>query len=440
MLFTVIAFTILLFYGALEQGAVTVRDGMVVSGGIGLLVAGYLTFSRRSGFLAGSKTTNYLVAWIFAIAVVQLVPLPLSFLRITSPSRAEIASALDPRAWAPFTIVPAQSLIWTLRLASCLLVLLLARDLTRRLNWTWLLVIPVLVVAGAEAVLGVAQFFLSEPGTVARGTYVDRDHFSGLLELAIPIAVVMGIAVYRKGRKQFETPAATAIAACLLLGLAAVMFIAVIFSLSRMGFLSTLASLFFVGTVAACSLLSDKLDARLRWLPVGLVGLVIVLVFIYLPTDQLIDRFATLGNEDVTADTRAQIWHESIPLLASSAWVGSGISSYESAFLRFKHVAPMYSVGHAHNDYIQGLAELGILGFVPILLLTILAVRSAWRATSLSSDLAQHYLGIGCLGALAAILLHSIVDFNMYIPANALTVAWIGGIALGLYPPAERSS
>jgi hypothetical protein len=36
---------------------------------------------------------------------------------------------------------------------------------------------------------------------------------------------------------------------------------------------------------------------------------------------------------------------------------------------------------------------------------------------------------MACTGSFAAILLHSFVDFNLYIPANAMLLAWIAGIA-----------
>jgi hypothetical protein len=53
------------------------------------------------------------------------------------------------------------------------------------------------------------------------------------------------------------------------------------------------------------------------------------------------------------------------------------------------------------------------------------------------SDPGNRWLAIACIGSFAAIGLHSFVDFNLYIPANALLLAWISGVALATGKEAE---
>jgi O-antigen ligase len=110
---------------------------------------------------------------------------------------------------------------------------------------------------------------------------------------------------------------------------------------------------------------------------------------------------------------------------------GCGLGTFESAFLRYKHVAPMFIVDYAHNDYLQTLAELGIVGFA-------LGLALVWRILTRVVRLALFHqespgweLALGLAGAIAALLLHSLTDFNLYIPANALTLAWLCGLAAG---------
>jgi O-antigen ligase len=91
----------------------------------------------------------------------------------------------------------------------------------------------------------------------------------------------------------------------------------------------------------------------------------------------------------------------------------------------------MFIVDYAHNDYLQTLAELGIVGFA-------LGLALVWRIMTRVVRLALFHqespgwaLALGLAGGIAALLLHSLTDFNLYIPANAMTLAWICGLAAG---------
>jgi O-antigen ligase len=149
-----------------------------------------------------------------------------------------------------------------------------------------------------------------------------------------------------------------------------------------------------------------------------------------LPTRELLDRFAeiTQGNR-AASDTRTGIWGDSLHLIAAYKWVGCGLGAYEYAFYRFNTNSPMDTVDFAHNDYLQIAAELGWIGAT---LAAALALWIVWRVLSVVLRLRSSRnweLAVGILGALFAIGLHSLADFNLYIPANALTLAWLSGIA-----------
>jgi O-antigen ligase len=93
---------------------------------------------------------------------------------------------------------------------------------------------------------------------------------------------------------------------------------------------------------------------------------------------------------------------------------------------------PLLTDDFAHNDYLQLLAELGLVGFAIGATLAFSVVRTAVRRAVISADPGARYFAVACAGALAAILLHSLVDFNLYIPANAMLLAWIAGMTAGV--------
>jgi O-antigen ligase len=335
-------------------------------------------------------------------------------------------------------VVPSTTLGYVLTLAAYALVFLVVREIAlafRNRSYCWAPIWPLLGIAAAEGLLGIFQTYATNGEGLARGTYANRDHYAGLLELVLPFALIYPIAILNRNRTLHESPARPAIKACCVLGLGTVILIAVILSESRMAFLASLVSL-FVGAAFLIGVRvfrveeSGKVSLWRKWLPICLVGVVLCLGFIFLPTDALISRFADLANtEHVSADMRAQIWRESMGLVKAFPVFGCGLGGYESAFLRFKTVAPMNTVDFAHNDYLQVLAEMGVVGFVVGILLLLTVLRSAVRGALYAQSVDDRMMSVASIASLTAILLHSIVDFNMYVPVNALAVAWIAGIA-----------
>jgi hypothetical protein len=107
------------------------------------------------------------------------------------------------------------------------------------------------------------------------------------------------------------------------------------------------------------------------------------------------------------------------------------LGGYETAFLRFKVTHPLVTDDFAHNDYLQVLAELGILGLSIMAALAVSMVKTAVQKAVGSADSGTRFFAVACAGAMAAILVHSLADFNLYIPANAMLLAWIAGMTAG---------
>ncbi len=397
---------------------------------------------------ATSRVLSWLVLLLPLYVAFQIIPLPDFLLRVLSPARAELASGLRPMVadsgFASLSVLPSATLPHLVRVCSCVVVFLLLRRLTGiHSDRPWILAAPIITLAGFEAALGVIQYGAGGPGAIATGTYVNRNHFSGLMEMALPFAVLYSVAVLRRRRSRRHSPVGPAAKASAALILATLMLVGILFSLSRMGFVAALGSLALVGLLP---LLRPIAKRRKSWaaipaISVALVVGVSVLGFVFLPSNRLVNRFAEIAStEEITAEGRLELWSDTLELIGAYPLFGCGLGAYESAMLPYNRSHPLARTDYAHNDYLQLLAELGAVGFLIAAALAAAVLSSALRAASAAAEDDGRYLGLACVGAIAAMLVHSSVDFNLYIPANALVLAWISGISAGLASSARAVS
>jgi len=437
-----------LAYVAFQWGGVLRTDQYQYLLVLGLL-AMILTLGRardRWAPLPG-RVVRWTLALLPAYILMQVVPLPVSLVRVLSLARAEAVAALDLIGakvnFAPLSVSPSATFQSFLLVCGYLIIFLLVRELTWRFDHSaWLAIWPIVAVGALEAGLGLWQYFGGTGEQARWGTYANHNHYAGFLEMALPFAVVYPVALLRRTRSRGHTPVAPALGACGVWALAGLMFAGIVHSLSRMGFIATLASLFVMGTLAlGTRQLSWVARSRRRQaVTVGLVAALVLAGFVFLPPDKLIVRFAQLDSTDVTAGGRTQLWSETLPLIKAYPFFGCGLGGYETAFMRFKAFEPLVTDNYAHNDYLQLLAELGVAGFAIGAALAFSVVRMAVRRAVSAADPGGRYFAVACAGALAAILAHSLADFNLYIPANAMLLAWIAGMTMGLRFQASRIS
>jgi len=130
--------------------------------------------------------------------------------------------------------VPFETIQCLLTLGGYGLLFLIMWDLASRYELKWLPVWPLLVIAAFESGLGMLQ--TGSVNAAATGTYENRDHYAGLLEMVLPLAVMYAVAILKRNPKRHESPAGPALKASCILAIAALILIAIIHSLSRMGF------------------------------------------------------------------------------------------------------------------------------------------------------------------------------------------------------------
>ena len=426
-----------LIWTALQRSGVHASDWYISS----CLIGFGLIFVAASGpehqLRPFSRRLRVLTIATGVYIVFQLLPLPANVLRIIAPARASLldvsARVIAAAKFAPIAVDEPAAILWTATLFGSAALFFIVRCFTGTFrDRPWLALLPLFSIAVIEAALGVLQ--LANGGPYIIGTYNSRDHYAFLLEITVPLFAAAGLVSIRQGRVEreftFGRAAITCISWCL-----AVLLVAVIFSsLSRTGSFGALVGLAaFVSLALGPSLRSRRMRA-------GFIAILSITIgfalFAFTPRALLQRLFETAGAEP---DVRLSFWRESLPLLARFPIFGIGLMGYESSFLRYQSVILLKRVDFAHNDYLQYLIELGVIGFALAALalggVMWPAVKGAWA----SRDGEARIWLTGCTGSLVAVAVHSFVDFNLYVPANVLAFAWIAafGSAIASEPPAR---
>ena len=267
-------------YAVFAHGARALLDWNISLLIIGLGVVAYWVTTPRSDVAPAMDTLLGLLALLVpAYIVFQLVPLPIFLVRLLSPERGRIVdnlgAVMPPDAFAALSVTPATTFAFLFRIIGYLLMFLLVRELTARSRQPRIVAIPLIVIAGLEAALGFAQNAAQNPGeSLAVGTYVNRNHFAGLLEMILPIAIACAITLLLGRSRRVPIPIQRAAAGVVLL-LAVVMLIAIVYSGSKMGFTACLGGLFCMAAVASLA----TIKGRKRWWGLALLGVLFLAVF-----------------------------------------------------------------------------------------------------------------------------------------------------------------
>jgi hypothetical protein len=362
----------------------------------------------------------------------QLLPLPLGLLGAISPARAQLAATLAPVvagiSSAPISVNPPQALVWTFSIITYIATFFLVRELSWRFaERPFITLLPLVVLGTGEALIGIFQVSFGWATTGATGTYASRNHFSGFLEMILPITLMAGWSSLQDRMKGWNESIMPVVRACLFWGASALLLAAISSSLSRMGFFVALFTLFVMGALSFGPRLPSQ---NFRAISLTVLAVGILALFILLPPDQLIMRFAEMAaGGNVSSETRLYFWKGTLAIINEFRWFGTGLGGFEATFLKHQNVVSAYRIEMADNDYLQYLAELGFIGFAILITAVVGVLIPVIRGISKVTDEKRRLFLVAGAGSFIAIGLHSIVDFNLYIPANAMTLAWIAGAA-----------
>jgi O-antigen ligase len=283
------------------------------------------------------------------------------------------------------------------------------------------------------------------PLTSPFGPFVNHAHFSGYVEMVmpLPLALLLLKAVRREAQLFF--------------GFATVvMGVATVVSLSRGGMLSMLGGLTFTSLMSLLALRKRRSEEPrsvnphhrllvLTRMGLGVLVLVVILLGIFwVGVDPVLDRLAVSSltgqvepGRQTLYSSRGFIWTDTLKLIADYPLLGTGLGSYPVAFAKYSQSDSAYfPIEQSHNDYLQILADAGFVGGALAIWFLVSLFRSFARGVRHPDPrLAALVLGAG--GGVFALLVHTIFDFNLQIPSNSLMFLLLAAIISVIGTPAR---
>lgn len=247
----------------------------------------------------------------------------------------------------------------------------------------------------------------------ASGTYISPNHLAGFLEMLLPLALTYTLV----GRGRAMTKIFLGYAALAMIGGIAV-------SGSRGSWAACL--------VALTILFAVLLFHRAHRLPAGLFLLVLLGggVWAVAQTNLFHARINLMKVGDrVDLDVRMVLWETAVRMWHDHVWFGVGLGHYDHRYRAYRPASVQLQPEYAHNDYLNLLADWGLVGAVIVglgLVALGVGIVKIWKhvrrsenefGLSLSNKFA---FVLGGTIALLALLVHATVDFNLHIPANAI--------------------
>ena len=238
------------------------------------------------------------------------------------------------------------------------------------------------------------------------GPYVNHNHYAGLMELLVPIPLVIALSHLTPQKQR----TAAAVAAALMTG-------TIFLSGSRGGMIAVFVEL----VVFAVILLRQKTAARIA---IGAAAFAVVLLSLltWLGGEELTSRVSSISKEtqtEIDGGMRLSIDRDGIRMFRSRPVLGWGLRTFPIVYPHFRSFYTNFFINEAHNDYLQLLDETGIAGVSIMVWFLIVLYRRALAKISGWTSSVTGALSLACMLSVTGILVHSLLDFNLQIPANA---------------------
>jgi O-antigen ligase len=399
-----------LVFGPLATGAVRTLEFLVIQA---LTLSALLLWLIRVGIKANFRLLLPPVIWlVFAFAIYAIVRY----------SQAELE------------LVGRRELIRVLVYA--ILFLVVVNNFSRQ-EYLQLATASLLIVGMMASIYAIYQFatnsehvwhFIRPAQYIKRGsgTYICPNHLSGFLEMILPLGISFAIT----GRMK---PLAR-----ILVGYASLaIFAGIAVTVSRGGWLATGISLL---------LLFSFLLRKSQYKIPALLLLLLVIgggVALYRASPEMQRRVQpTTGTTPDNSAVRFVLSNAAIQMWRNNVWLGVGPGHFDYHFPEFRPLSVQYRAGYVHNDYLNCLADWGLVGFTLVggaWVLTFVGVFRIWQYVRRDESAVGTRQGnrsafvLGATVGLIAILIHSTLDFNMQVPANAIVAVALMAMLANCY-------
>ena len=382
---------------------------------------------------------------LLAFMLFQLIPLPEVFIKWISPQTyglyQDSLGLLGPIDRIPFSIDQKSGLTEFFRYGSYICFYILSIQLLSDKVFLKKAINTVVLFVTILAFFAILQHFTSDNKLYwfkehlrqpIFGPYGNRNHFAGFAGMTFPLVLAMFL--YKKPHVNytgFRTRLAEFFSyrsanTYFLLGVGLVLVgLAVFLSLSRGGIISLSVSTCLFGM-----LLTFRRTDRGRGLLVLSLFATVLLIVGWFGWEPIFERFNRIRDPagQISVE-RLVVWKDSMGAIRDYPMTGTGFGAFTEAYKGYRTLPGNNVFTHAHNDYIELAVEGGVIAF-GLAAWFLVSVLATYRRFLRRRDPYCVYLYMGGLTGLAAILIHSITDFNLHIGANGLYFFFICAICV----------
>ena len=273
-------------------------------------------------------------------------------------------------------------------------------------------------------------------GTAPLGPFVNPTHFAGYIELGTLVALGLILALLSRATGKLNMASVRnaildrdwTLPRLLLLGALAILGVAgLLLARSEGGLLAFGAGLVFIG-------LAKRFRGALALLAIAVVVLGIAVGLVAMLGPAIDDLAAVpLATTELSPSflLRVDAWARTLEMFRDHPLVGTGLGTFQWAFAGYQRAGEWMSWADAHNDYLQVLAEAGLVGTVLLAWALWVFIRRAMRPAVQESLHRIRWTSVAAAAAVLAMLVHSIVDFNLQTPSNAVLFSILVGVLVG---------